>query len=299
MSQAMAATWEHREGSELTLRGYRRTGGVADAVNRSAQAAYDALTSAQQDAARLVFTQLTVVTPDGQLARRRCRRTDLHAQGALLAAEIDAVMDIFSAHRLLVLGKDNVEISHDVLCPAWRQLRDWLGDDQLDRALYSQVVTDAQTWDLSGRDSSYLYRPGRLATVDAATARWQPRPPATCRCPPPATRSSAPPIAPRAGQRAAARHDRRAAGPDRPRRQRRGVAVNTAVNASTAARHRPLAPARRGRPASWHQRYADRRRLAVAAWRVSPTSQARSAMTTLLAGQQQTVSCPVIRPVIG
>ena len=33
MSQAMAATWQHREGSELTLRGYRRAGGVADAVN--------------------------------------------------------------------------------------------------------------------------------------------------------------------------------------------------------------------------------------------------------------------------
>ena len=45
MSQAMAATWERREGNELTLRGYRRAGGVADAVNRGAQAAYDALTS--------------------------------------------------------------------------------------------------------------------------------------------------------------------------------------------------------------------------------------------------------------
>ena len=44
MSQAMAATWERREGNELTLRGYRRAGGVADAVNRGAQAAYDALT---------------------------------------------------------------------------------------------------------------------------------------------------------------------------------------------------------------------------------------------------------------
>ena len=45
MSQAMAATWERREGTELTLRGYRRAGGVADAVNRGAQAAYDALTA--------------------------------------------------------------------------------------------------------------------------------------------------------------------------------------------------------------------------------------------------------------
>jgi WD40 repeat protein/transcriptional regulator with XRE-family HTH domain len=176
MSQAMAATWQYREGGELTLRGYRRAGGVADAVNRSAQAAYDALTSRQKDAARLVFTQLTVVTPDGQLARRRCSRADLRSPGSPMAADIDAVIDVFSAQRLLVLGKDSVEICHDTLLQAWKQLRDWLGDDQLDRALYSQVISDATAWDGSGRDSSYLYRPGRLATMDAATTRWQDAP---------------------------------------------------------------------------------------------------------------------------
>ena len=173
MSQAMAATWELREGSELTLRAYRRAGGVADAVNRSAQAAHDTLTSRQKGAARLVFTELTVITPDGQFARRRCSRTDLHAPGTQTAADIDAVIDIFSAHRLLVLGQDGIEISHDVLLQAWNQLRDWLGDDQLDRTLYSQLITDTATWDSNRRDSSYLYRPGRLATIDAAAARWQ------------------------------------------------------------------------------------------------------------------------------
>jgi len=173
MSQAMAATWQYRQGSALTLRGYRRAGGVADAVNRSAQAAYDALTGPQKDAARQVFTQLTVITPDGQLARRRCSRADLQSPGSPMAADIDAVIDTFSAHRLLVLGQDSVEISHDMLLQAWRQLRDWLGDDQVDRVLYSQVVTDAHTWDRNGRDSSYLYRAGQLATVDAAAARWR------------------------------------------------------------------------------------------------------------------------------
>jgi hypothetical protein len=173
MSQAMAATWEYREGNELTLRGYRRAGGVADAVNRSAQAAYDTLITRQKDAARLVFTQLTVITPDGQFARRRCRRTDLRSPAPEMAAETGAVIDIFSAQRLPVLGEDSVEISHDVLLQAWKQLRDWLGDDQLDRALYSQLVNDAQAWDSNRRDSAYLYWPGRLATIDAAAARWR------------------------------------------------------------------------------------------------------------------------------
>src|SRR6516165_11580299 len=111
--------------------------------------------------------------PDGRLVRRRCSRADLRFPGVQLAPDADAVIDTFSAQRLLVLGQDSVEISHDILLHAWTQLRDWLGDDRLDRALYSQLVTDAGTWDSNGRDSSYLYRPGRLAAIDAATARWQ------------------------------------------------------------------------------------------------------------------------------
>jgi WD40 repeat protein/transcriptional regulator with XRE-family HTH domain len=175
MSQAMAATWQYREGSTLTLRGYRRAGGVADAVNLSAQAAYDTLTSRQKDAARLVFTQLTVITADGQLARRRCSRADLRSPGTQ-AADIDAVIDVFSAPRLLVLGEDSVEVAHDALLQAWKQLREWLEDDQLDRVLYGQVITDAAAWDDNGRDASYLYRTGRLATIDAAASRWQDAP---------------------------------------------------------------------------------------------------------------------------
>ena len=72
-----------------------------------------------------------------------------------------------------------------MLLQVWKQLRDWLEDDQFDRVLYSQVATDAQIWDINRRDSSYLYRPGRLATVDAAALRWQD---ASTRYPPPPKR---------------------------------------------------------------------------------------------------------------
>jgi WD40 repeat protein/transcriptional regulator with XRE-family HTH domain len=295
MSQAMAATWQYREGSELTLRGYRRAGGVADAVNRGAQAAYDALTSGQQDAARLVFTQLTVVTADGRLARRRCRRAELSPPGSPMAADIDAVIDVFSVRRLLVLGEDSVEIAHDVLLQAWKQLRDWLGDDQIDRALYSQVVTDAATWDSNGRDPAYLYRPGRLATIDAATTRWQGAP---ARYPPlPATSETF---------IGAAHHTAR-----RATRRRRGViagllaltviavsaaglAVHDAANASrqaaNASRQHAIALSRQLATESLAVDSASpltARRLAVAAWRVFPTDQAGSVMASLLIEQQQ------------
>ena len=287
MSQAMAATWEHREGSALTLRGYRRAGGVADAVNRGAQAAYDALTRSQQAAARLVFAQLTVITPDGQLARRRCARSDLRGPGPEMAADIDAVIDVFSDRRLLVLGQDSVEISHDVLLQAWKQLRDWLGDDQLDRALYSQVVTDAATWDANGRDSSYLYRPGRLATIDAATARWQRAP---ARYPPFPAGQAFLAAAHRAARRAIRRRRAVIAGLlvlTVAAVSAAGIAVH---NAASTARQHAIALSRQLAAESLAIAPADpviARRLAVAAWRVFPTDQSLSAMTALLTEQQQ------------
>jgi WD40 repeat protein/transcriptional regulator with XRE-family HTH domain len=288
MSQAMAATWERREGNELTLRGYRRAGGVADAVNRGAQAVYDALTRSQQDAARLVFTQLTIITADGRFARRRCRRAELSSQRTQMAEDIDAVIGVFSAQRLLVLGEDRVEIAHDALLHAWKQLRDWLGDDQFDRALYSQVVTDAATWDTNGRNSAYLYRPGRLATIDAAAARWQGAP----------TRYPALPATSEAFLGAAHHAARRAT-----RRQRgviagllvltviaisaAGIAVRGAANASrqhAIALSRQLASESRAVDST---NPLTARQLAVAAWSVFPTGQAGSAVASLLMEQQQ------------
>src|SRR5215831_2750993 len=288
ISQAMAATWERREGNELTLRGYRRAGGVADAVNRSAQAAYDDLTRPQKDAARLVFTQLTVITADGQFARRRCHREDLRTPGTQMAADTDTVIGVFSARRLLVLGHDSVEISHDALLQAWKQLRDWLADGQLDRALYGQVITDADTWDSNGRDPAYLYRPGRLATIDAAATRWRDRP---ARYPPlPATSQAFLGAAHHAARRAT--------------RRRRGVIASllaltviavsaaglAARDAANAARQHAIALSRQlvtESVAAEPTRPLTARRLAAAAWRVFPTSQAGSVLSRLLMEQQQ------------
>ena len=296
MSQAMAATWERREGTELTLRGYRRAGGVADAVNRGAQGAYDTLTGPHKDAARLVFTQLAVITADGRFVRRRCRRADLSFPGIQMAADVDAVIGVFSARRLLVLGQDSVEISHDALLQAWKQLRDWLADGQLDRALYGQVVTDADTWDSNGRDPAYLYRPGRLATIDAAAARWRDGP---ARYPPlPATSQAFLGAAHHAARRAT--------------RRRRGViagllaltviavsaagiavhdaAANASRQAANAARQHAIALSRQLAAESAAVEPAHpltARRLAVAAWRIFPTDQAGSVLVRLLMDQQQ------------
>ena len=290
----MATTWEY-EGNELSLRVYRRAGGVADAVNRAADATFKALTSGQQDAARFVFSRLTIITSDQRLARRQCSRADLHIPGSLAsAADVNAVIDTFAARRLLVLGGNTVEICHDVLLHAWKQLRTWLDGDRSDRALYSQVITDAQTWDNNGRDPAYLYQAGRLATIDAASTRWAGMP----------NRFPSLPATTKAFLDAARHHVRRAS------RRRHAVIVGlvgltlaattaagiAAENAANANRQHAISLSRQLAADSIAIDRADpitARQLAVAAWNVFPTDQANSAMTTLLTEQQQGGDLPV------
>ena len=103
-------------------------------------------------------------------------RTDLRSSAAQKAADINAVIDVFSAQRLLVLGKDSIEILMTFCCRPGNSSGTGLEDDQLDRTLYSQMVTDADTMGHQPPGLLLLYRPGRLATIDAATSRWQDAP---------------------------------------------------------------------------------------------------------------------------
>jgi WD40 repeat protein len=166
LSQALLSTWENREGDRLTIRGYGASGGVHHAVERSADAAYDSLTSAQQDLARTVLRRMITVNSSGQLTRRRVRRSDLSDD------DVDAVVSAFVSRRLVIVDQDTVEIAHDSLPAAWPRLRSWLRDDIADQFAHDKLVEDAHAWDEHDRDRSFLYQGARLDTVRQAADRW-------------------------------------------------------------------------------------------------------------------------------
>jgi WD40 repeat protein/class 3 adenylate cyclase len=177
LSQAMALTWEQREGDRLTSRGYAQAGGVSHAVQTGADRAYDALPAGQQGLARDVLRSMTVASRDGGLARRPVTRDDLYTglPGAA-RSDIDAVLDVFAAERLAVLDEDRAQLSHDVLLRAWPRLRGWLEEDQAGWILYGQLADAAATWHDSGQDPSFLYRGGQLAALQQAVTRWSANP---------------------------------------------------------------------------------------------------------------------------
>ena len=173
LSQAMALTWEKREGDRLTIRGYGEIGGVASAVETSAEGAYGGLSPGRQELARQILRDLTVAGRDGKLTRRPLARADLYASLASEArAEVDTVLEAFASQRLIVLSEDNVEISHDVLLRAWPRLKAWLEDDQASWLLYAALADDAHDWQEHGKNSSFLYRGAHLGSVRQAVARW-------------------------------------------------------------------------------------------------------------------------------
>jgi hypothetical protein len=166
LSQAMALTWEQREGDRLTSHGYAQAGGVSSAVQTGADRAYGALPSGQQVIAREVMRSMTVASRDGGLARRPVTREDLYAglPGAD-RSDIDAVLDAFAAERLTVLDGDRAQLSHDVLLRAWPRLRGWLEEDQASWIVHGQLADAAAAWHDSHDDPSFLYRGAQLTTL--------------------------------------------------------------------------------------------------------------------------------------
>ena len=168
LSHALDQAWRRRIGPALTLTDYERVGGVDGAVAATAQATYDGLSPDQRQLAKELFLRLTVTDGDGRDVSMRMRRSDLHIGHDQAAA--DLVVEAFTAERLLTVGADTVELSHEALLSAWPLLRDeWLAESRSHRLVLSRLRLTAGEWDRHERDPAYLYSGSLLDTSVAAT----------------------------------------------------------------------------------------------------------------------------------
>ena len=173
LSHALDQAWRCRTGAAVTLADYERAGGIEGAVADSAQRAYDHLTPAQQAAARQVFLRLTATSSDGVDTAARATRAELtDGDNAAETQDVEAVLEAFAAERLLTLAAGTVEISHEALLTAWPLLRDtWLADTHADRIVRTRLHNSAAEWARHSRDPSYLYSGSLLQSAAATAAR--------------------------------------------------------------------------------------------------------------------------------
>src|SRR5262245_2653706 len=290
LSHALDQAWRSRTGETLTLADYERTGGIEGAVAATAQRAYDRLTPPQQATARQVFLRLTATSSDGVDTAGRATRAELTAgKSPAEAQDVEAVLEAFAAERLLTLAAGTVELSHEALLTAWPLLRDtWLADTHADRIARTRLHATADDWERHSRDRSYLYS-GSLLQAAADTATRIDADPAR-HLPLSQTERDFLHASSRAHRRTVRRRQAVIAGLLALTLTALTAAGIAARNAASAGRQHAIALSRQLAAESLNIDGTDpvtARRIAVAAWAVFPTSQAASAITTLLAEQRQ------------
>src|SRR5215472_12503777 len=307
LSHALDQAWRCRTGEAVTLADYERTGGIEGAVAGSAQRAYDALTAAQQAAARQVFIRLVATSPDGVDSAGRASRAELtDGKSPAEAQDVEAVLEAFAAERLLTLAAGTVELSHEALLTAWPLLRDtWLADTHADRIVRTRLHNTAAEWARHSRAPSYLYGGSLLQAATETAARISSDP--THHPPLSQTERDFLHASNHAQRRTVRRRQAVIAGLLALTLTALTTAATAVHNAATAARN--AATARHQHAIALSRQLAAEslnldttnpvtaRQLAVAAWAVYPTSQAASAITTLLANQQQQDILPAAAPV--
>ncbi|KUM99110.1 hypothetical protein AQI95_40710 [Streptomyces yokosukanensis] len=160
VSHAMVETWRRRSGSRLTLDGYLGAGGIQHALAQTAEAAYGALSPVQQDLARSLFLRLTALGDGTEDTRRRMTRDELDP-----GPDTAFVLESLARQRLVTLGEDCIEITHEAIIRCWPRLRGWLTEDR-DRLLLHRQLTEATAgWEAQDRDPHSVYRGARLAAA--------------------------------------------------------------------------------------------------------------------------------------
>ncbi|MGW5240088.1 nSTAND1 domain-containing NTPase [Monashia sp. NPDC004114] len=156
LSAALVRTWENRAGDALTLEGYQRGGGVASAVEATAEEVYLHLDETERTHARRLLVRLAGREGDTWI-RRPMRRGDVPPD-----ADTASVLTALAAARLVTITEARVEITHDALLAHWPRLRGWLEERVLAAALLDHLDVASRAWHNAARPSTDLYRGARL-----------------------------------------------------------------------------------------------------------------------------------------
>jgi len=264
----------------LTAADYVKLGGLEGTVEQAAEEVYAALDDESREAWHRFVPLLVSVDADGTVARRLVTPE----QAAHVAAReegLDAALAALVDARLVTVSADGVELTHEAVLSAWPRLRTSIDENRAVLALRSELSQATRVWVDHDRDPSALASGVRLARLEPwadSAYRYL------------LTPDEAAFVGASHAQAADAEHRQR-----RGRRNLRRLAGVTTVMALIAAAlavvaYRSAADARNSRDAAQSRQIALRAdtiraadpvlagQLALAAFQLSPTAEARSSV---------------------
>lgn len=186
LQHALMRTWQQWaiEGdrrSALDLTHYEAIGGMAEALSRHADKAYDELPNeSSKTIAEKLFKLLTERGGDNREIRRPTRLREICAVAEASEAEVVGVIDLFRREgRSFLMPPANVElhddslidISHESLIRGWRRLEKWVDDEALSARIFRRL---AETAALYRAGEAGLWRDPDLAVALAWRKRNHP-----------------------------------------------------------------------------------------------------------------------------
>jgi hypothetical protein len=170
LEYALLEVWKRRREGRLTLKAYRESGGVKEALAQRAEAVFTALSPNRQEIAQRVMLRLTQPGEGTDDTRRRARMSEMltRTDEREIVAE---VINTFANERLLTTSADDqtqdqlVDVSHEALIRGWPRLRNWVEEDRAGLRTLLRLNDAAQEWRRENRDEGFLYRGARLAVA--------------------------------------------------------------------------------------------------------------------------------------
>lgn len=159
MSHALLAAWQRSGGVRLGVHEYLEVGGLGGAVTRTAEDVVAGLPASGVEAARRLFAQLVDVADDGRASRRTIRLDEF----AAMTDEVRAIAERFVAARILTATGSTLEISHHAVLQVWPRLREWVEEDRELLRLRRRLRVAAELWTEHDEDEAFLARGVLLA----------------------------------------------------------------------------------------------------------------------------------------
>jgi len=160
LSHAMLATWQNSRGGALTIADYLASGGIREALVRTAEGAYSALPPEEQQLARRLFLRLVQLADNAPPTRATVELGELRGWGG---GNADHALSRFVDERLITVDANTAQITHDALLAEWPRLRSWIDASRDDLHARQRISEAARAWRDAGRETAALWRGSQLA----------------------------------------------------------------------------------------------------------------------------------------
>ncbi len=161
LSHVLLVCWERSRRRRITVDDYYASGGVEGALRASAESVYQQLDAAQRASCRTLFLRLADV--------RSARIVRRHAPLAELTEDLVVVATPFVNAGLLTVDDDSMTPTHEILFSSWPRLVDWIEADREGLLVLARIRAGAADWEAHDRGDAAL----PTASATSEYIRWR------------------------------------------------------------------------------------------------------------------------------